>query len=278
LGLAVISYDPVEIHAAFSRQHNITFPLLADVGSETIKAYGILNTVTEEALGPNGDDPDVQRDVQTYVSAVNPGERMLGIAFPGTFVLDPEGRVTSRFFEDFYRERNTVSNLLVKLGVDAEPVEATRVSSAYLDITTHPSDATVALGNRFTLILDLEPGSGMHVYAPGAEGYRVITLNLDPQPYLRPLAITYPESEIYHFVPLDERVPVYREPFTLLQEIVLEVQPEDQKLLEGQESVTVSGTLEYQACDDTVCYNPVSVPLSWTMSLRSLVRLRPQPQ
>ena len=30
-----------------------------------------------------------------------------------------------------------------------------------------------------------------------------------------------------------------------------------------------------QACDDKLCYNPVSLPLSWTLTLRSLVFQRP---
>ena len=109
LGLAAISYDPVETLAAFSRQRGITFPLLSDVGSETIKRYGILNTVVDEALGPNKDDPAVKEATQKYVSAVGVNPIMKGIAFPGTFIVDRKGRVTSRFFEDFYVERNTAS-------------------------------------------------------------------------------------------------------------------------------------------------------------------------
>jgi len=42
LGLATISYDPVDVLAGFSKQHGITFPMLSDVGSETIKRYSIL--------------------------------------------------------------------------------------------------------------------------------------------------------------------------------------------------------------------------------------------
>ena len=64
LGLVGISYDSQDILAAFSRQHGITFPLLSDVGSETIERYGILNTVAEEGLGPNGNDPDVIAQVK----------------------------------------------------------------------------------------------------------------------------------------------------------------------------------------------------------------------
>ena len=46
----------------------------------------------------------------------------------------------------------------------------------------------------------------------------------------------------------------------------------------GKDSITLTGTLEYQACDDTICYNPASIPLSWTLSLRPLVVERAAPR
>jgi AhpC/TSA family len=95
LGLAAISYDSVETLAAFSRQRGITFPLLSDAGSETIKRYGILNTVVDEALGAHKDDPAVKEETQKYVSAVGVNPIMKGIAFPGTFIVDRKRRVTS---------------------------------------------------------------------------------------------------------------------------------------------------------------------------------------
>jgi hypothetical protein len=88
-----------------------------------------------------------------------------------------------------------------------------------------------------------------------------------PQPFVRILALTYPSSEIYFFKPLKERVPVYQKPFTLLQEAVLEVSPEAAKALTGQTELKLSGVLQYQACDDKQCFNPGSVPLSWTLKL-----------
>jgi hypothetical protein len=115
----------------------------------------------------------------------------------------------------------------------------------------------------------------MHVYAPGASNYRVISVKLVEQPFVRALAPKYPQSEIYHFKPLDERVPVYQKPFTLVQEIVLEGDLKAQAAFKGKDSVTINATLEYQACDDRICYNPVSLPLSWTLQLRSLVMQRP---
>ena len=196
--------------------------------------------------------------------------------------------MTARFFEDFYRERNTVSSILLRLGAGKEPVEATRISTQHIDVTTYLSDASITSGSRFSLVLDIEPQSGMHVYALGAEtdGYRVITLGMEPQPYVRYLPVEYPASEVYLFEPLDELEPVYMEPFSLRQDIVLEPRRESEAALRLRESLvpddippeelafsgtlTLRGTLDYQACDDRVCYSPVSVPLSWTVTLMPL--------
>ena len=41
------------ILADFATRRHITFPLLSDVGSATIKAFGILNPLPELAFGPD---------------------------------------------------------------------------------------------------------------------------------------------------------------------------------------------------------------------------------
>ena len=276
LGLAVISYDSPEIVAAFSKQRGITFPLLSDAGSATIKRYGILNPVPGWALGPDKDDPVVRAEVQKYVSGNQARPDMVGMSFPGTFILDRRGRVTSRFFEDFYVERNTASSIMARLG-DKAPVAGTKVSTGQLEITTYPSDAAVAPGNRFALAFEIQPHSGIHVYAPGAKDYRVIALKIEPQPFVRLLPMKYPASQIYFFKPLNERVPVYQKPFTLVQEVILEGTPQAQAAFRGKDSVMLNGTLEYQACDDKICFNPTSVPLSWALTLRPIVVERPIP-
>jgi len=277
LGLAAISYDPPEIIAAFSKQRGITFPLLSDAGSSTIKRYGILNPVPQWAMGPDKDDPAVKAEIEKYVSVRTPNPSQVGIAFPGTFILDKEGRVTSRFFEDFYIERNTMSSIMMRLGNRVAPVAGTKVSTAHLEITTYPSDSAVAPGNRFSIALDIRPRSGIHVYAPGAKNYRVIGLSIGAQPFVRTIPLKYPASEIYFFKPLNERVPVFQKPFTLIQEVVLEGTPQAQAALRDKDSVTIAGTLEYQACDDKICYNPASVPLTWTLNLRPIITERPIP-
>jgi hypothetical protein len=212
-----------------------------------------------------------------YVTGNEPAERHRGIPFPGTFMVDRQGRVTSRFFEDYYWERSTVSNVLMRLGAAGTPVQATQVSTDHLDLRAYPSDASVAPGQRFSLALDLSPKRGMHVYAPGASSYRIITLNITPQPYVRTMPLRYPASEIYHFVPLNERVPVYQKPFTLLVDVVQDATAEARKAFAGRNELVVAGTLEYQACDDKICYNPVSLPLTWKVALEPNVPGAPQP-
>ena len=255
----------------FSRRRGITFPLLSDGDSSVITEFGILNTVAAEAEGPNRDNPNVVADVAKYVSVFGASRLIVGTPFPGTFMLDATGRVTARFFEEFYRERNTTASVMLKLGAGLSPIAAINGSTAHLKLTAYPSSPTVAAGTRFSVAVEVEPNRDIHVYAPGAEamGYRVIMLTLAPSPHVRFDPVTYPASEIYHFKPLDERVPVYRQPFTLVQEVVVEATPQAEAALEELDVLTLNGTLDYQACDDQLCFNPVSVPLSFTLDLES---------
>lgn len=269
--LVTISYDPQEVTRGFTERNDITFTMLSDPTSEVIRRFDLLNPVPEWIALEGGVTPEIEDAVETYVSVVGPNPEWAGIAFPGTFILDPEGRVIERDFEDFYIERNTIGSVLVRLGEDLEPVEAARVSTPQFDLTTYSTNPVLAVGNHFSLVLEFEPGDGMHIYAPGADDYRVVALDIAPQPYLNVLPMIYPDSELYYFEPFDETVPVFQQPFTLVQEVILKGDLETQALLRGRDTVTINGTLGYQACDEDVCYSPASLPLSWTMELRPLV-------
>ena len=276
LRVAAISYDTEEVLSDFATRRGITFPLLSDDDSAVITDFGILNTVAAEAVGPNRDDPAVVADAVKYVSVFGASQNIVGTPFPGTFMLDGQGRVTSRFFEAFYRERNTTANVMLRLGVGLSPIAAIEGSTAHLKLTAYPSNPNITVGTRFSVAVDIEPNENMHLYAPGAEqmGYRVVGLTLAEVPHIRFEPVEFPDSEIYHFEPLDERVPVYQQPFTLLQEAVVSGEPEAAEALAEIDAVTLSGTLDYQACDDTFCFDPVSVPLSFTLDVETLDRQR----
>ena len=84
----------------------------------------------------------------------------------------------------------------------------------------------------------------------------------------------YPASESYLFKPLNERVDVYQRPFRIVQDVTVDPSSQAAAALKDQSSMTITGTLSYQACDDSVCFTPQTVPLSWTIALRQLDRER----
>ena len=251
LGLVVITYDSLETLSTFSEARGIRFPMLSDEGSAVIQEYDLLN-----------------REQQ-------PGRRTYGTPYPGTFILNTEGRVTARFFEQAYQERFTVSSIMVALkdAVDGTDRNATRLTTDHLEALVYATDGTVAPGNRFSLVVDVTPKGNMHVYAPGNHTYQVISLRIDTPDFVRAHDVTYPEPQIYHFEPLDERVEVYEQPFTLVQEVTIPMSREIGALAaEPNATLTIEGALEYQACDDAICYTPVELPVSWTFDWRPLVR------
>ena len=198
LGVAAISYDTEEVLAAFAERRGIEdVPLLSDDDSAVIRAFGIYNHVAEEGIGPNAEDPDVKADVNQYVSVFGANPMIVGTPFPGTFIVDREGRVTSRFFEEFYRERNTAANIMLKLGTPISGIAGSSGETAHLEISASQSNPDILVGSRFHLALDITPKPTMHVYAPGAEelGYRVIGLELEVPSFLRVLPAEYPASE-----------------------------------------------------------------------------------
>ena len=171
LGLAAVSYDPVPVLADFTRRRQITYPLLSDAGSAVIKRYGIFNTTIPES------------NRQAY-----------GIPFPGTFILNAQGVVTSRYFEPSYEERNSVGSVLARLGNKVD-VPATKTSSNEIEIISYATDQVVAPGTRFSLVLDVTPRPLMHVYAPGVTGYKPIALTIQPQAGLLVRDVRYPKAE-----------------------------------------------------------------------------------
>jgi len=243
----------VPVLADFSHRRGITFPLLSDQGSVTIKAYGLLNTT---------------------VAPTN--QLQYGIPFPGMFFLDRNAIVTCRVFETAYQERDTISSVMIRLGKKLETA-ATKVSAPHLELITFTTDPVVAPGTHFSLVLDVTPARRVHVYAPGVTGYKAIALTIVPQPGLVARLAQFPRPTDYFFKPLNEHVNVFDKPFRIIQDVMIDASRDSEALLKDRTSLTINATLDYQACDDKVCFNPQSVPLSWTLGLKPLDRERFRP-
>lgn len=142
-----------------------------------------------------------------------------------------------------------------------------RNDTMHLTVNTSISSAEIASGQKLSLSFDVTPKRNMHVYAPGKHDYQVIAVKLDAQPWMRVAATTYPPSEIYYFKELDEKVETYGKPFKLVQDVTVLTTPEAKKALAGS-PIKLSGRLEYQACDDKVCYAPTKIPISFDLAVK----------
>ena len=132
--------------------------------------------------------------------------------------------------------------------------------SKHLTIVATANVATAGRGSKVSLFLDITPKPGIHVYAPGAKEYLPIAVTIDPQPGVTFGTMKFPKAETMEFD--GDQVPVYQKPFRLVEEVSLGA------ALKTATTLTLSGTVKYQACDDRVCFIPASVPVSWTLQIR----------
>src|SRR6185503_9036013 len=123
-----------------------------------------------------------------------------------------------------------------------------------------PPEVSGKAGTKITLFVDVTPKPNIHVYAPGNEFYIPITVKLNPQADVKAGKLGYPKSEVATIA--DERVSVFQKPFRLTQEV------EVGKTAKPGSNVVVAGTVNYQACDDKICFPPESAPVSWTIAVK----------
>jgi hypothetical protein len=135
-------------------------------------------------------------------------------------------------------------------------------ATPHIKMTAGASAAEAPAGMAIRLYVDVLPDPKVHVYAPGAKDYQPIALSITPRAGLKVGKLVYPKAQDWYFEPLKEHVPVFDVPFRLEQTITLGAP------LKAGDRVTVAGVLNYQACDDAVCFNPVSAPVSWSVTVK----------
>jgi DsbC/DsbD-like thiol-disulfide interchange protein len=157
------------------------------------------------------------------------------------------------------------------------------VETKHLTLAATPPAGPVAPGARVTLALDVTPKRTMHVYAPkaaaarttatrgGTEGLIPVSLKIDADPAIAVGQVQFPKPELRDV--LGESQLVYSAPFRIAQDVTLAATPALRaRARTPGATVTVKGTLRYQACDDAICYVPVTVPVAWTVALEPPAR------
>jgi hypothetical protein len=250
LGVCAISYDSREILRAFAERSQITYPLLSDPNSEIIRAFGILNTT------------------------IPPDELSYGVPFPGTYLVNEKGVVVRKFFEEDFRDRYSVGTILTRQFGSPLNTRQTMLDQDHLTIRYYPSADSASPGTRISLIVEIQIRDKVHLYAPGVRGYLPLKWTLKPSAELIFHPVTYPKSKVLYLPVIKEQVPIFEGKIRLLQDITIANAPNLLRALDSNKELGIEGTLQYQACDDKMCYLPQTVPLRWVIKIQNLDRQR----
>lgn len=245
--LAAISYDSPAILKDFASRHKIDFPLLADPDSKIIRSFNVLNA---EAKGMTA-----------------------GMALPGFFYLDPTGVICEKYFTAKYTDRLTANNVIAKLFPELAAEVSQNIEAPHLRLTLAQSDRSVIPGGRVSLIAEIELPPNVHVYSPGVQGYKPIQLTLHELSGVEFQPVSYPNSKTLYLEAIQEHVPVFEGKFRISQDLtVTPSRTADglRALFSKDRTISISGDLKYQACDQTVCYPPTSVPVTWQLQILPL--------
>jgi hypothetical protein len=250
LGVAAISYDSVAILHNFAERKGIHFPLLSDSNSAVIRQTGLLND-------------GVAKDNMAF-----------GIPFPGVFVLDANGVITGKYFEDDFKQRYTSADILVRQFGMLAPASHSEIETKQLQLTAGASNSLVRPLQRVALALEIELKPKMHVYAPGVQGYIPIEWSMADSPLLQAHEINVPKGEMLRLEAIGETVPVLTGKFRLTRDITLAADDKLKAALDADGNFTIEGSLRYQACDDRLCYIPKDLPLTWKFHYEGFDRER----
>ena len=168
------------------------------------------------------------------------------------------------------RVKGAVTSAVAALVFATAPLAAQQPSTrpVLLQVSSRLSVERAVVGDRFTVTLDLTPAPKIHVYAPTVVDYKPIAFTVRAQPGLIVGPVSYPPTEKYFYAPLKETIDVYQKPFRVTQELGLDASAAGRASLKGVSTLTVQGTLSYQACDEKICFPPRTVPMSWTVAVK----------
>lgn len=247
LQLAAISYDSPAILKDFADRHKIEFSLLADPHSEVIRSFNVLNA---EAKGMTK-----------------------GMAYPGFFYIDSSGVVREKYFEAKYTNRFTGNTVIEKLFPELTEEVSQTVEAPHLRLVISQSDRTVVAGSRVMLAVEIELPPDLHVYSPAVRGYKPIQLVLHPSGAIEPAPLVYPSPKSLYLEAIKEQVPVFEGKFRITQDVTVSASKTGdgiRALLSASKTISITGELQYQACDKTICYPPTSVPVKWELQVQPL--------
>jgi hypothetical protein len=201
-------------------------------------------------------------------------------ARPGWLVLDGKAVIVAKYFDEDPAVRYTSAAILVhQFGwTPSEPPR--KVEGKQITATIGASNSAVSPGQRITLTADIDLQPDLHVYAPGVDNYIPIEWKMDDATVVQAHDTVFPHAEKLFLKAINETVPTYTNHFRLIRDITI---PPAGDILNGAKlkqaldasgRLVISSILNYQACDDRMCYFPQKVRLDWTFTYEPLDKQR----
>jgi peroxiredoxin len=255
-GVAVfaISYDSVSVLAAFAEKHGITYPLLSDEGSRSIRQLGLLN---EEHL-----------IAQHAFYGIQTRDEQRGVAYPGTFELDAHGIISHKYFEQSYRVRPTArifeEYALGSAAATPPHVQAQQASSASIEVRVWADAPTYRPYQQLRLHVEVSLPPEMHVFAaPVPDGFTALSAHVEPLDGLEVGPPALPTPQPLRFAGLEEQYFVY-------EGTVQTVLP--LRFTKNLGATVVRLHVEYQACTSTECFRPDALRVDIHLNGLDLIR------
>ncbi|MBV9897454.1 MAG: redoxin domain-containing protein [Chloroflexi bacterium] len=248
-----LSYDSVEVLAAFAEKRGITYPLLSDEGSHTIRAAGLLN---EEHLVE-----------QHAFYGIQTRDEQRGVAYPGTFVLDEAGVVTAKYFEQSYRVRPTARIFEEFATGVARPDPSPDVAQASrqgLEVRAWTDAPTYRPYQQVRLHVEMRLAPETHVFAsPVPDGYTALSFEVDPLDGLTIGTPELPTPQPFSIAGLQDRFMVYED--TVRTTIPL-------LFTSNLGSTGITLRVHAQICTPLVCFPPNATRVDVTLNGLDLIR------
>tara|TARA_Y100001970_G_scaffold137213_1_gene168848 strand:- start:9150 stop:10013 length:864 start_codon:yes stop_codon:yes gene_type:complete len=240
--LYVLSYDEIDALADFKSAHGTTFTMLSDPDSEIIRAFGILNTTIAEDDHP-----------------------WYGIPYPGVYVMDGEGIITEKFFENNFTVRPGPEQLLAALkGEQINLLEKGEGDQEVKVEVTFEGD-TLPAGITRQLVARFSVPEGMHLYGqPVPEGLVAASIQLEQElegiVSYTPVA---PETSALTLAGDGHTLQVYEGDVVLR----LPVAQNGRAIEKDDEGrwVRIAGKVQWQACDAEKCDIPQEQSFSFRL-------------
>jgi len=246
-----VSYDSVETLASFAEKRGITFPLLSDDGSRVIRELGLLNEHLAE---------------QHAVYGITTRDEQHGVAYPGTFVLDEQGVIVKKHFEQSYRVRPT-ARLFEDYALHTTgdiPAHAAHTSSGDLEVHTWTDVLTYRPYQQIRLFVQLALPPDLHAFgSPVTDGYTPLRLQIEPREGLSVGEIDMPAPNPFRVEGLDEEFLVYQRTLRVTVPLLFTT---------NLGPTTLVLELAFQTCSQTTCFPPANVRVELPITGLDLIR------